>query len=291
MSTSRRYEHPEWPTAGTLAIETAVLAAAFGFVPELAAARAGAFLEPHPAWIAVLVLAARYGGGGFFAGLIGAGAAAAIGSAAAGAGLDAWSRLDSAANLVGFGACLAVSWVGSWHLRREADLGERAQTLSQRTAQADATIEALRDAASKLRARVDRTSTSLSFLREAAARLEGADPVAAAEGAIELALARTEASAAAVNVGMGGFQRLLAVRDARGPSALSPLDPRAADLTVPIRNGNDRIGTIALWGVRRTDLDQAAAHDLDVIATWCVRPLAVAAWRPEDRRRQALGAG
>ena len=124
--------------------------------------------------------------------------------------------------------------------------------------------------------------TSLSFLRDVAARLEGTDPTAAAEGAIDLALARTGASAAAVKVGMGGFQRLLAVRDARGPSAVTPLALQSADLTVPIRNGNDRVGVIALWGIPPSALDKAAANDLEIIASWCARVLTGPASGPSE---------
>src|SRR5258705_433047 len=120
------------------------------------------------------------------------------------------------------------------------------------------------------------------FLRDVATRLEGTDPVAAAEAAADLALARTGACAVAVKVGTGGFSRLLAVRDARGPETLAPLVIRDADLTVPIRKGNDPIGVLALWGVPRSGLDDATAHDLAVIASWCTPALAVAEWRPEE---------
>ena len=48
----RRDEHP----LRRLALEAAGLAAALAFLPEVAGARAGAVLEPHPGWIAVLLL-------------------------------------------------------------------------------------------------------------------------------------------------------------------------------------------------------------------------------------------
>lgn len=277
------------------ALDACGLAAALGFLPELVGERAGAVLEPHPGWIAVLVLAARDGSVGFFAGLLAAAAAIAVGSVVAGAGLaTSWSRLDSGPNLTAFAACLAVSWVASWHLRREAGLNERLHAVSDRAADAEATIESLRDVAARLRTRVDRTTASLSFMRDVAARLEGADPVAAAEAAADLAIARTGASAATVNVGMGRFQRLLAVRDARGPRVLAPLTARDAGLTVPIRNGSDRIGVIALWGVARSGVDDATMNDLVIIASWCVPALSMTAWHPEcpeyaaGRERRAL---
>jgi len=290
MSTSRP-PAPRVPPATRHALDAFLLALTLAFLPEVAGTRAGVVLDPHPGWIAVLVLAARYGSGGFFAGLVAAAVAVAIGSAVAGNGLAAaWSRLDSGPNLIAFGGCLAVSWVASWHLRRQADLDERLRASAVRVAEGEATTEALRDAVATLRARVDRTSTSLSFLRDVAARLEGTDPVAAAEGAADLAMVRTGASAAAVRVGMRGFQRLLAVRDARGPKALGSLELRDADLTVPIRNGSDPVGLIALWGVPGSALNDLTSHDLAIIASWCARALTVAAWPPEDAVGRALRA-
>ncbi|TMQ56945.1 MAG: hypothetical protein E6K76_11890 [Candidatus Eisenbacteria bacterium] len=280
--------HLDRPKLRRRALDAFGLAVALAFLPELVAARAGVVLEPHPGWIAVLVLAARYGSGGLFTGLIAAAGAVGIGSAVAGAGLvTSWSRLDSGPNLIAFGACLAVSGIASWHLRRQADLCERISALSDRAAEAEATIHSLRGVVARLRARVDRTSASLSFLRDVAARLEGADPVAAAEGAADLVLARTGASAAAVRVGMNGFERLLAVRDARGPMALAPLTSGHAELTVPIRNGNDRVGLIALWGIPHSGLDDATTHDLAVIASWCAPALAVTGRRPEPAAGRA----
>ena len=269
------------PASRRRALDAFALAVVFGFLPELARAR-GVVLEPHPAWIAVLILAARDSSVGFFAGLIAAAAAVAAGSAIAGAGLASpWSSLDSASNLVAFAACLMISWVASWHLRRHADLGERLRALSDHSGENEATIVALRDVVATLRARIDRTSNSLSFIRDAASRLDGSDPVMAAEGAADLALARTGARAAEVRVGKG-LQRLLAVRDAREPGVLTPLSLRDADVKVPIRNGSHLVGIIALWSMPRSGLDEATAHDLEVIASWCVPALAAEAWRPKS---------
>ena len=268
------------PASRRRALDAFGLAIVFGFLPELARSR-GVVLEPHPAWIAVLILAARDGSGGFFAGLIAAAVAVAAGFAIAGAGLAApWSSLDSPSNLIAFGACLPVSWVASWHLRRHADLDERLRAHNDQAAEAEATIVALRELVATLRARVDRTSTSLSFMRDVASRLDGSDPVTAAEGAADLALARTGARSAEIRVGRG-FQRLLAIRDAREPGVLTPLALRDADVKVPIRNGNHLVGVIALWGIPDTGLDEATARDLAVIASWCVPALGVEAWRPE----------
>ena len=184
-----------------------------------------------------------------------------------------WARIDSGENAVALGACLLVSWVGTWHQRRAADLDERRRTLTARVSDAEATIATLRDVVARLRARADRTATSLSFLREAASRLDGDDPVAAAEGAVDLALARTGARAAEVRVVREGARRRLALRDARGPQTLEPLEAGDADVNVPIRDGGDVLGVLALWDLPRSGLDVAAERDLAVIASWCVPAL------------------
>jgi uncharacterized coiled-coil protein SlyX len=224
----------------------------------------------------VLVLAARYGSSGFFAGLIAATGAVAVGSVATGT-VTSWSHIESGPNLIAFGACLIVSWIASWHLRRQANLVERLRELTEGAADADATIATLRDVVATLRTRVDRTSNSLSFLRNIAARLEGTDPVAAAEGAADLALARTGAAAATVKVGMGGRERFLAIRDARVPQGLPPLARDGAEVAVPIRYGGDQIGVITLLGNAGSALDDATVRDLAVIASWCGPAVASAA--------------
>jgi hypothetical protein len=292
MRTSERSRRDALPTVSRCVLDAVGLAAALAFVTEWWGTRAGLVFDPHPGWIAVLVLAARYGGSGLFAGLITGAAAVGIGSALAGStALAAWSRFDSAPNLVAFAACLAVSSVASWHLRRRADLCERLSVMSERASETEATVEALWGVVAKLRARVDRTSTSMSFLRDVARRLEGTDPVAAAEGAADLVLARTGALAVAVAVGADGSRRALAVRDAEGPTVLTPATLREADMTVPIRHKGDLAGVIALWGVSRSRLDRATEHDLAAIASWCAPAVAIASWGAAEASRLEQRAG
>lgn len=282
MPISKRTIRRAWPTRWGRAGEALVLAIVFAVLPELPQVNAGTDLDPHPGWIAVLVLAARYGGAGLFSGLIAAVCGIGLGSTIAGAGAAAsWDGLDSTPNLLAFGACLLVSCVASGHFRRQADLRERLREASERAADAEATGDGFRDVVVALRARVDRATSSLSFLRDVAVRLEGTDPVAAAEAAADLALVRTGASVVAVKAGMGELQRLVAVRDPRGPGSMGAAGLHNPELSVPIRAGNDRVGVLALWGVSPSALDEAAAHDLDVIASWCGRVLLTAAWQPE----------
>src|SRR5881396_3686795 len=119
------------------ALEALSLAIAFAFLPELPWVSHGLVLEPHPGWLAVLVLSARYGSGGFFAGLTSCALAVCAALSIAGTGLpDAWGRLDSDLNLMALGACLIVAWIASCHSRRQTDLGERLRVLSDRAADA-----------------------------------------------------------------------------------------------------------------------------------------------------------
>src|SRR5260221_1291090 len=175
------------PTPRRLALDALGLAVALAFLPELAAARYGSVLDRHRGWVGVLVLAARYGSGGLFTGLVAAAGAVRIASALAGPGLEtSWRHLESGPNLIAFGSCLIVSWIAARQLRRQAQLSERLRALLDRAIEANTMVESLHDVVATLRARVDRTATSLSFLRDVAARLEGTDPVAAAEAAAEL---------------------------------------------------------------------------------------------------------
>lgn len=260
--------------------DAAALSIPFALVPAWALARAGTVLTPHPGWIAVLVVSARHGGTGFLTGILVAAVAVALGSTLAGAA--PWrGRWDTGPELIAFGACMLVSWVASWHVRRGEELGERLREAEDQVAASDVTIKALRVVVQTLRDRVDRTSTSLSFLRSAATRLEGSDPFAAAEAAADLALARTGASAAAVRVRTHGSEMLLAIRDVRGHAEHAPLEPHDAQLTVPIHAGPERLGDLSLWGLPSSSLDKSTKHDLEVIASWCVPATAMARWLPE----------
>lgn len=260
----------------------------FGFLLELARVRLGIVVEPHPAWIAALLLSARKGHAGFCLGVPAAALAIVAGDALGGeAPLATMRHLQSGPDLAALGAGLAVSWVGAWHLRREDGLRERVRTLSNRASIDRSTIEALREAVATLRKRVDRASSSLSFQRDIAARLHGPDPVAAAQAVADLALARSGARAAAVHVRAGNSKRLLATRDARGSGALGPPDHDQPDWSVPIGSG-PRIGSITLWGIPEAGLDRATQHDLTIIASWCMPALTSVAWGP-DRIESASG--
>jgi len=265
------------------ALEALGLAFLFAFLPVLPWARSGPVFEPHPGWIAVLVQSARYGSGGFLTGMAAAAAAVGLGSAIAGTGLsEALGTLESVPNLMALGACLAVSWVASCHTERQAVLHRQLQVLSDRAADAESTIQALHGVLEVLRARVDRTYVSLSFLRDVASRMDGSDPVDAAEGAADLALMRSGAAVVALKVGKGDSERCLALRDMSGPDSLMPSDLGSPDLSVPICAGDDRVGVIELWGLPQTTPDRATAHDLAVIASWCGPVVGHCVWLQEE---------
>jgi hypothetical protein len=264
-------------TLAPRALETTTLVAACALVPELLRPHAAALLEPHPGWIAVLILSARYGPGGFLAGAAATVAAIGIGAALAGTGAAAaLSRIGSQADLYALGAGLLVSWVAAVQLRRQAGMRERMLALSDRAVVAEGAALALRDTVATLRARVDRSSASLSFLRAAASRLEGGDPVAAAEGAADLALVRTGASAVAIHAGAGALRHLLAARDSRHPGVPAPPEDHGVDLHVPIRSGDEQVGGIHVTGIPPSAIDPTTMHDLTVIASWCGPAVAVA---------------
>src|SRR6185369_750485 len=129
-----------------LTLEALGLGVLFAALPQLANARSGIAIEPQPGWIAVLVLAARYGSSGLFAGLVAAACGIVGATAIAGAGLSSvWTGLHSAPSLIAFGGCLIVSWIASWHLRRQADLSRRLHALRNRGREARAELKTLSD--------------------------------------------------------------------------------------------------------------------------------------------------
>src|SRR5689334_2035486 len=152
-----------------LAFDAVLLTGVFAVAPEILSPSQAMEIAPHPGWIAVLVLGARDGGWGLIVGVFALACVVGIAATITSTSFAAtWARIDSGENAVALGACLLVSWVGTWHQRRAADLDERRRTITARVSDAEATIATLRDVVARLRARADRTATSLSFLREAA---------------------------------------------------------------------------------------------------------------------------
>ncbi|HEY7371164.1 MAG TPA: hypothetical protein VIF57_03230 [Polyangia bacterium] len=258
-------------------------------------------IDPHPVWLVVLVIAARYGTHGLGVVLPIAWGALALATAGDGPG----RVLDTLAMPVDLGALagtVLVAWIASGNERRERTLAGKVEALEQRAAADGATIGDLRRAALALRARNDRLDLSLTFLRAIARRLHGADPEAAAQAALELIGARIGARAASVELVADGALRQLAVigiwnRDAPDRTALAVLasgqpsralelaegGPADSDIAAPIRDGAGQLrGVVAARGVPGGGSSMAALRDLTVIADWASPALCDAFSSPPD---------
>jgi hypothetical protein len=255
----------------------------------------------HPGWLLVLLLAARYGSGGLFAGAICAAAGVALASLCAGTGLGPLAARTSA--LGDLGAVVAsamVAWVADSRQRRGAALASQMTALEERARSAEDSVAQLTETALALRVRADRTETSLAFLYEVAVRMASSAPRDTAEAALELALARTGARAGLVEIADGSRLRMLATRgslDALAPPVQRDRTARAAqehrravqardvadvricdsDLAAPILSRDGRaLGVIALRGVPFAALGAASLSDLNIVACWLARGLAAA---------------
>ena len=294
------------PASGTLPARTialealAVAALALGISALLAPADVGMrALRPHPIWLAVALMAARYGTRGLVAGLICGWALTVAAASALGVPLAAIeARAASGPDLGALLGVIVIGWVASIHERRARELGMALAAVEECSASDAAALAALRSTAVVLRARADRLDTSLTFLRNVAARLEGGDPSAAAQAALDLATARLGARLGWVALADG--ERLTpiastgawtpvpapdrdrtvatALRLRRPARALDFSDGTAADsdFAAPILVGEDGrlIGLIVLRGVPQGGISAAALHDLSLIAGWSARALA-----------------
>lgn len=250
-------------------------ASLLGLVPLSIWMHPGRIARTHPVWIVVFFLSAWLGSAGFLGGVVLAVGAVTLESVIEGGGLSAlWSRVTTEPDMAALGASLVVAWITSLHSRRLAHLREREKMLSEHAAEAEEAARRLRDLVALLRARVEHASSSLSFLRRAASRLEGRDPKEAAEAAADLALARTGASAIAVRTGAGKSRNLLVARDVSGLGAYHSMSPDGPDFSVPIRAGDVEVGVMELWGVPGRVEDEATTHDLEIIAAWCAQAIA-----------------
>lgn len=302
----------------TIALEAlAASGLAVGAAALLAPADAGlTSIYPYPVWLAVALLAARYGARGLgFSAVLGWGLAVAA-AAVMRVPLEAVvARSTSGPDLGALLAVVMIGWVASFHERRAVDLAESLEKLERRCAGETEALAALRSTAVVLRARADRLETSLTFLREVAGRLEGSDAGAAAQAALDLALARTGARAGwVVGIGAGGLE----VVASTGPYATTPdfesdrtvgsalrnrRPTRATDLGEASANDSDLVapivddqgvhllGLVLLRGVPHGGASSAALHDLALIADWSSRALATrrsTAAEPAERRVATL---
>lgn len=263
----------------------------------------GLSFRPHPAWAAVLILAARYGSRGLAVALPVVAGTLILAASIVGLGVMDPIWVVSASN-VDLGVLLVsvlVAWVASIHEQRTAKLTQQVTEMERRCVDADFTSGQLREAAVALRARADRLEHSLTFLRGVAGALEGSDSVGGAQAALDLAMARTGARGGLVELADHGRRRTVAWKGtwsvetaippcllgdrtahaafetgapARG-SNLSDFGPDDSDIAVPIPDETgDVVGIMALRGVPLDSLRAAGAHDVALIAQWCGKSFA-----------------
>jgi hypothetical protein len=258
----------------------------------------------HPAWIPVILLAARYGPRGLFWSLGVSVAALALVDLIDGgnlAGLD--DRTHSASDLLALVSATLVAWIGMMHDSRMSRAQSRLDRSLEEQAKAQATEQALHDNLCYLRGRLDRLELSLSVWRDLAGRLEKADIADAADAALELCSIRLGAQAGRVQVRDGdnltavagrGTWVMPAVRfrdkglDATVQAALfsrqvTLAGPDATDtdsaVAAPIIDEGSGVvlGMLALRALPEGGLRAADLHDLQIIAQW----LAPALTRPQ----------
>jgi hypothetical protein len=250
---------------------------------------------PHVAWIAVILMAARYGTEGLLLALPlvwGPLLAAAAFLNAFGA---LTARFDRADDLAGLAAAVLVGWVASTHERRHGDLTTKLEVSRQRSVAQQSLLDEFEEAFLGLCGRADRLELSLSFLRDVAARIEGDDPEAAAEATLDLALARLGARAGLVqrlsdDVGrsplaaagawstgggaadLSGDHAVMAAIRTRLPvraGDLADASASDADLVVPLLDAASvLIGVLAVRGVPQGGTSPAALQDLTVMGGW-----------------------
>jgi hypothetical protein len=259
-------------------------------------------LRPHPVWLVVLSLSARYGARGLVAAMpVAWGALALCAGPWRSAPSQALAALAAPAELGALVAAIAVGWIASVHERHAVVLEEKVQALVGRATHDAAALAELRRAALALRARNDRLDLALTFLRDVARRIDGGDLGTAAEAALALVLARLGARAGAVETrSADGALAVLAAAGAWDPSqppgsdatveealrsgqAARAIDlpgagPGDSDLAAPIVTAGETVGVLTIRGVAR--VGAAALRDLVVVAEW----LATAFARARARR-------
>jgi hypothetical protein len=284
------------------AVVVAMLVA--GLTALLAPRDLGFGVAPHPAWAAVILLSARYGSRGLGFALFAVWGTLTLSALAMGVPLG--PLLTAAGNsfpdLSALVLSVLVAWISSAHERRIDDLSVRGVELAEKSTGDDAIVAELQDAAMALRARADRLDHSVTFIRDVAARLEGGDPLAGSQAALELAIARTGARAGLVQlvdergrlrtVASLGAWTLLRARppdDVLDPTIKAAFESRAtvrdvdlpdlaeaggdpSDVAMPITDEADEVlGVLALRGVPPDSLSHALVHDLGLIARWCAK--------------------
>ena len=298
----------------SLALDLAALAATLLLWPDDAGLRLSG---PHLIWIAVLILAARYGTRGFLVALPLASGILVAAAAVRGDVPALTARLERAADLAGLTAAALISWVASEHQRRRGDLAASLRAARLRARADQSTMDELQSTLLVLRARTDRLKFSLTFLRRAAQRLESDDPQAAAAAALEIASARLGARMGIVQIFAGDAPQTLAsvgpwsttdcdvrdlrtdraiaaaLRTRRGARAIDLVDagPHDVDLAAPLLDPRGQpFGVIAARGVPFGGASLATLKDLTAVANWLASGLNRSGTITVDRAPDCLDA-
>lgn len=274
----------------------------------------------HPAWIPIIVLAARYGLSGLFTSIAMTWGALVGATLLQGQSLAGFhDRLRGALDLFVLATAILVAWIAILHGSRMArSLGRLSESLELQR-QSDETVQALYDSLVYLRSRHDRIDMSLGLWRDLAGRLERGDAREAARAALELCAIRAGAAAGVIQMTDGTAWHTLAWRGAWSSSTTKPRDlmrdrtvqvaiasrrvlpasevtgacGEESDVAVPIlaEGTNQVLGVIALRGVSPGRLRAADMGDLVVIAQWLAPALSLAIWAAQPREDAAAGVG
>lgn len=257
-------------------------------------------LAPHPAWIAILALAARYGVKGLVVSVVGSfvlvAAAVAVSS---GHPFALANRVADYPDLVALLAAFVVATVGELSERHGALLHAGEQAARRELAQAEKDAAVLRQTVSALRGETARLGTALPFLRDATRRLDHADVRGAVDAALELAIARTGARLAAVHLAdeetagtyaqAGPWSGTAEASDRRpdrtAATALTELrlarvldlaeaGPGDSDVAAPIVDPAGAVlGVLTLRGLPFAFLQTSSLPEVAFLAEWIAEPL------------------
>jgi hypothetical protein len=223
-------------------------------------------LSPHPVWLVVLAMSARYGVRGLVASVpVAWGALALLAGPWRTAPAFTMKELATPAELGALAGSVIVSWIASVHGRTCQALEEKLQAVVAKANRDAGALGELRQAALALRARNDRLDLSLTFLRDVARKIESGDRMAAAEAALTLIMARLGARAAAVEIAPSDGRPLSTLASAGAWHAAGGSDAPDTTATEALRSGRP-IRAVDITGAGPTDSDLAAPVVVDGVS-------------------------
>jgi hypothetical protein len=257
----------------------------------------------HPAWIAIILLAAHYGSVGLFLGMGFVVAAVSGAAVVTGGTIDGLMvRAQNPSDLIALATAIVVAWMAMRHESKYAQLGRRLEVAEREQSEASEALAAFHEHVAPLKARHDRIDLSLLMWRELAGRLESGDAAAAARAALELASIRSGAQAGVVHCWEGTSLTALARHGRENPqdgwardifsvdrTAKLAVEARRSivatevegateqdsDVAAPILDSHGMVlGVIALRGLSPSKLRAIDIHDLNIIAAWLAPALA-----------------